>query len=66
MPEYNYKCSQCDTEFSIVKSMLDVVTVYCPKCCTQKVKRIFGNVSVIYKGDGFYNTDSKKTLTLEE
>ncbi len=66
MPEYDYQCKLCNTEFAIIKHMLESVSVYCPKCRSIHVKRIFGKPSIVYRGKGFYTTDSREPLTPEE
>ena len=66
MPEYLYKCTACDTEFTIVKSMTESVVIYCPKCKTKKVQRIYKPTNFVLKGKGFYKNDSQKPLTSEQ
>ncbi len=66
MPEYDYRCKKCKTEFTIVKGMLDVVDIYCPKCNSKNNERIFNKTAVVYKGSGFYQTDTRKPLTKED
>lgn len=59
MPIYEYVCDSCDHQFEIQQSMQDNPLTECPKCSGQ-VRRVFGLNSVIFKGSGFYCTDSKK------
>jgi putative FmdB family regulatory protein len=66
MPEYLYKCTSCDTEFTITKSMTEIITTYCPKCKTKKVQRIYKPTPFHLKGKGFYKNDNQKPLTNEQ
>ena len=62
MPTYNYKCNECDFEFSIFHTMSHTPVSHCDKCNGENsVKRIItGGTGMIFKGDGFYITDYKK------
>lgn len=67
MPEYQYRCTKCNTRFSIVKPMLLITDIICPECKTgENVKRTYTPIGVLYKSDGFYKTDSRKRLTDNE
>lgn len=66
MPEYQYKCTLCNTKFSVFRSMNDEWIVYCPKCRSEHIMRLFSDTPVIFNGKGFYKTDSQKPLTNEE
>ncbi len=57
MPIYEYKCNDCSNQFEL-KCNLDDDAEPCPKC-HGKLRRIFSPVSVIFKGTGFYITDSR-------
>ena len=58
MPTYEYKCKDCDTTFEVVHGINDSVE----SCgsCGGKVRKVFHPIGVIFKGSGFYATDSKK------
>ena len=65
MPFYEYNCERCSYQFiarqSIKDDPLKVCGEYCPIQDIGKVKRLISkNVSVIFKGKGFYETDYKK------
>jgi putative FmdB family regulatory protein len=62
MAAYDYKCSVCDVVFTITGpySTLFNCKPICPCCKSNDVKKIYSNISVIYKGKGFYNTDNNK------
>ena len=64
MPEYQYKCVQCKTKFSIfipIANKPNDRDINCPKCHRNGiVKRIFENLSFVLNGDGFYSIKNKK------
>ncbi len=67
MPTYEYHCAQCDRTFDVVQSFHDDPLTECPTC-GQPVRKVFGNVGIVFKGSGFYKTDSrssKRTTTSE-
>ncbi|RJP26666.1 MAG: hypothetical protein C4536_15405 [Actinobacteria bacterium] len=57
MPTYDYKCTDCDGEFETTHGVDDTVES-CPEC-GGKVRRLFHPVGIIFKGSGFYKTDSR-------
>ncbi|MDD5311815.1 MAG: zinc ribbon domain-containing protein [Dehalococcoidia bacterium] len=59
MPYYQYSCPKCKTSFEVRQSFNDESMASCPKCKTES-RRIFLPVPIIFKGSGFYVTDSKK------
>ena len=58
MPTYQYACSDCGHELEAVQSFTDDPLTVCPECGGTLRKR-FGNVGVVFKGSGFYRTDSR-------
>ncbi|HLW22504.1 MAG TPA: FmdB family zinc ribbon protein [Sphaerochaetaceae bacterium] len=60
MPTYEYACDSCNHQFEAMQSMSDEPLTECPQC-SGKVRRMFGLSSVIFKGSGFYCTDTKKS-----
>ena len=50
MPSYDYKCCDCNKEFTIRKSMNDPSTPSCPTCESVNVNRIWGGIQ--FKGSG--------------
>ncbi|MFM9135002.1 MAG: FmdB family zinc ribbon protein [bacterium] len=58
MPTYQYACSDCGHELEAVQSFTDDPLTECPECGGALRKR-FGNVGVVFKGSGFYRTDSR-------
>jgi putative FmdB family regulatory protein len=57
MPTYQYACSACGHAFELFQSFSDNAITECPECKGQ-VKKVFSNVGVVFKGSGFYKTDS--------
>lgn len=58
MPTYEYVCQACDHEFELFQQMTDPVKRKCPACGKLKLQRLIGTgAGVIFKGDGFYETD---------
>ncbi|MCX5994307.1 MAG: FmdB family transcriptional regulator [Chloroflexi bacterium] len=59
MPIYQYSCSKCDNSFELRQGFDDENVVACPKCKCE-AKRRFMPVPIIFKGSGFYVTDSRR------
>ena len=59
MPTYGYQCTQCKHEFQVFQSMNDDPVSTCPEC-SAPVKRLLYPVGVVFKGSGWYITDSRK------
>ena len=57
MPTYTYLCEMCG-QYDWIHPMGEEF-LYCPKCGMPGFKKVFNNVSVSFKGTGFYSTDSK-------
>ena len=58
MPIYEYECTCCSTRFELKQSFNDNTQVSCPKCGGD-TRRVFSPVPIIFKGPGFYSTDSR-------
>ncbi|SNS45499.1 FmdB family zinc ribbon protein [Rhodococcoides kyotonense] len=58
MPTYSYACTECDNRFDIVQSFSDDSLTVCPQC-TGKLRKLFNSVGIVFKGSGFYRTDSR-------
>jgi len=58
VPTYSYACTSCDNAFDIVQSMSEDSLTECPKC-HGRLRKLFNNVGVMFKGAGFYRTDSR-------
>lgn len=59
MPIYQYLCPKCNLKFELRQSFSDEPIVACPEC-QNGAQRLFSPVPIIFKGPGFYTTDSRK------
>lgn len=59
MPTYEYVCTSCDTPLEVVQSIHEPSLTDCPACDGGRLRKVFGNVGVVFKGSGFYRTDSR-------
>ncbi|UQE75870.1 FmdB family transcriptional regulator [Gordonia sp. PP30] len=59
MPTYSYACTDCDNKFDVQQSFSDDALTTCPQC-QGKLRKLFNSVGVVFKGSGFYRTDSRK------
>lgn len=58
MPTYSYACTECDNRFDAVQAFSDDALTECPQC-SGRLRKLFGKVGVVFKGSGFYRTDSR-------
>ncbi|MGY2079736.1 FmdB family zinc ribbon protein [Modestobacter sp. SYSU DS0657] len=60
MPTYQYVCTNPEVkhEFERVQSFSDPAVTTCPEC-EAPVRKVYGSVGVVFKGSGFYRTDSR-------
>jgi putative FmdB family regulatory protein len=61
VPTYAYACSACDHRFEIVQSFSDDALTECPQC-HGKLRKLFNSVGIVFKGSGFYRTDSRSSV----
>jgi putative FmdB family regulatory protein len=59
VPTYSYACTECANRFDAVQAFSDAALTTCPKC-EGRLRKLFGNVGVVFKGSGFYRTDSRE------
>lgn len=60
MPIYEYECTCCPSRFEVKRGFDEDSPVACPSCGS-RARRLFSPVPVIFKGSGFYATDSRGT-----
>ncbi|MCK4755583.1 zinc ribbon domain-containing protein [candidate division WOR-3 bacterium] len=61
MPTYEYECTKCKYTFEEFQKITDEPLKKCPKCRSKLRRIITGGVGLIFKGNGFYVTDYKKS-----
>jgi len=59
VPTYSYACTECSNRFDAVQAFSDASLTTCPEC-NGRLRKLFGNVGVVFKGSGFYRTDSRE------
>jgi putative FmdB family regulatory protein len=59
MPTYQYACTECDHAFEQFQSFSDDALTECPECAG-RLRKLFNAVGVVFKGSGFYRTDSRE------
>lgn len=62
MPTYQYACKECSHGFEIVQAFSDDALTQCPEC-DGPLRKVFNSVGVVFKGSGFYRTDSRSGST---
>ena len=58
MPTYQYACTACDERLEAVQTFTDAPLTECP-ACGGSLRKVFSAVGVVFKGSGFYKTDSR-------
>jgi putative FmdB family regulatory protein len=58
VPTYSYACTECDNRFDAVQAFADDALTECPEC-SGPLRKLFGKIGVVFKGSGFYRTDSR-------
>jgi putative FmdB family regulatory protein len=58
MPTYQYRCTECGEDLEAVQKFSDPALSTCPTCGGQ-LRKVFNAVGVVFKGSGFYRTDSR-------
>ena len=67
MPTYQYACTNPDGkhQFEVVQSFTDSPVSECPECGSP-VRKVYGSIGVVFKGSGFYRTDSRSSSSSAE
>ncbi len=58
MPTYQYTCTDCGEPLEVVQKFTDTALTECPNC-GGNLRKVFSAVGVVFKGSGFYRTDSR-------
>ncbi len=64
MPTYSYACTACEHHFDTVQKFTDPSLTACPEC-SGRLRKLFSSVGIVFKGSGFYRTDSRAGSTVE-
>src|ERR1700753_1538933 len=61
MPTYEYACTgKCGERLEVVQSFSDDPLTKCPNC-KGKLRKVFSAAGIVFKGSGFYKTDSRSS-----
>ncbi|MET0227614.1 MAG: FmdB family zinc ribbon protein [Actinomycetota bacterium] len=58
MPTYDYACTECGDRTEVVRSFSDAPPTTCT-VCGGLLRKVFSPVGIVFKGSGFYRTDSR-------
>ena len=58
MPTYEYACAECGERLEAVQKFSDDPLTVCP-ACGGRLRKLFSPVGIVFKGSGFYRTDSR-------
>jgi putative FmdB family regulatory protein len=59
VPTYEYACTSCGEQLEVVQKFTDDPLTVCPSCGSS-LRKVFSPVGIVFKGSGFYRTDSRK------
>lgn len=65
MPTYQYACTACGEPLEAVQAFSDPSLTECP-ACGGVLRKVFSAVGVVFKGSGFYKTDSRSSSTAKD
>jgi putative FmdB family regulatory protein len=60
VPTYSYACTECGNRFDVVQAFTDDALTTCQQC-SGRLRKLFNSVGVVFKGSGFYRTDSRES-----
>jgi putative FmdB family regulatory protein len=58
VPVYQYACTDCGQDLEVRQSFTDDALTVCP-ACEGRLRKVLSAVGVVFKGSGFYRTDSR-------
>jgi putative FmdB family regulatory protein len=61
VPTYEYACTTCGEQVEAVQRFSDDPLTVCP-ACGGSLRKVFSPVGIVFKGSGFYRTDSRKSV----
>jgi putative FmdB family regulatory protein len=60
VPTYQYVCTECGGQLEAVQKFTDeALTVH--EACGGRLRKVFSPVGIVFKGSGFYRTDSRNS-----
>jgi putative FmdB family regulatory protein len=59
VPTYEYQCTNCGKRIEAVQSFSADALTHCDACDSDNLRKLFGNVGVVFKGSGFYRNDAR-------
>jgi putative FmdB family regulatory protein len=62
VPTYEYACTECGDRLEVVQRFSDDPLSVCA-ACGGRLRKVFSPVGIVFKGSGFYRTDSRSTAT---
>ena len=62
MPTYQYACTECGDRTEAVQKFTDDALTTCATC-GGKLRKVYSPVGIVFKGSGFYRTDSRNGAT---
>ena len=62
MPTYQYTCTECGEPVEAVQKFTDAPLTVCT-ACGGRLRKVFSPVGIVFKGSGFYRTDSRNGAT---
>jgi putative FmdB family regulatory protein len=65
VPTYQYACTDCADRLEVVQKFTDDPLTVCPSC-GGKLRKVFSPVGIVFKGSGFYRTDSRASQKSSE
>jgi putative FmdB family regulatory protein len=64
VPTYQYACTECGDRTEVVQKFTDDALTTCATC-GGKLRKVYSPVGIVFKGSGFYRTDSRKSSTAD-
>jgi putative FmdB family regulatory protein len=64
VPVYEYACTECGEQLEVRQSFTDEALTVCP-ACEGRLRKVLSPVGVVFKGSGFYRTDSRASATAD-
>jgi putative FmdB family regulatory protein len=65
LPTYQYTCTECGEPVEAVQKFSDPPLTVC-EACGGKLRKVFSPVGIVFKGSGFYRTDSRKASSASD